>query len=418
MSRLTWHSSPVIREFIELMPHQPSNIDAIMTAFGRALERRPYGKSAGGWQLTAVRVLTGWGIPEPGTYDPLTITPREYFANAAQCRITVYQRIKSLGDCLACLQAGFVFSASLEITRQWEKNKEHILLDVLGDEYIGCHCLTIVGVDRDTRTLLGDDMLPLERGAARLQRRIPFEFFERNLVEAYLCQYNTVPAATEYEDDQNKIEFRVYRSGLIFEGEALGFHLYNKKSDEVFAWAMATLTQGVLNVEDFFVRPDYRRRKFGGHLLARINEAAINLNASLCFWIPWANHKIEDRLGFNALAAKCGWNFAPSGQRWAAYKCGPNVAWSKDLKLTWIPERAGLVSPLPIESIALLSGEWTDEKNEKRLELIDRKYSGGLSPTDETLFALLQAQLGEYQNRIAPLPFDSFQQFDPPDPSE
>jgi len=395
------------------MPHTPSNIDAIMTGFGRILEGRPYGKSGGGWQLTAMRILTGWGIPTPGTYDPLSLTEKEYFAKASANRVSIYQRVKNLRDCLTCLQDGFSFSASLEITRQWEKNEEQIHLDLPNDEYIGCHCLPIVGVDFDTQTLIADDMLPLEAGAARLPRRIPFKYFDQNLVEAYVGQYNQNPSAVEYEDEQKKIEFRVYKSSLHFEGDALGFQLYNNKNDDVFAWAMATLANGVLNVEDLFVRPDYRGH-VGGHLLARLNEAATNLNAKfLCFWIPWANHREVDRLAFNKLAKKCGWNFAPSNRRWAAYECGPHIKPGQDLTLSWIPERAGLISPLPDESIALLLGDWTDEKNEKRLSLIDKKYGGGIDPQEATLLALLQRQLGEYQNKISPLPFESFQQFEP-----
>ncbi len=34
-------------------------------------------------------------------------------------------------------------------------------------------------------------------------------------------------------------------------------------------------------------------------------------------------------------------------------------------------------------------GEWTEEKNQRRCDLIDRKYDHGLGPTEETELALL-----------------------------
>ncbi len=50
--------------------------------------------------------------------------------------------------------------------------------------------------------------------------------------------------------------------------------------------------------------------------------------------------------------------------------------------------------------------EWTDEKNRRRCELIDRKYDHGLSPTEEAELALLQNAMYRYIDRVAPLPLD------------
>jgi hypothetical protein len=55
------------------------------------------------------------------------------------------------------------------------------------------------------------------------------------------------------------------------------------------------------------------------------------------------------------------------------------------------------------------AGEWTDEKNRRRCELIDRKYDHGLSPTEEAELALLQDAMQRHIDKVAPLPLDAAQ---------
>ena len=50
--------------------------------------------------------------------------------------------------------------------------------------------------------------------------------------------------------------------------------------------------------------------------------------------------------------------------------------------------------------------EWTDAKNQRRCDLIDRKYAGSLTPTEAVELAQLQEQMLRYRRRVAPLPLD------------
>jgi hypothetical protein len=52
-------------------------------------------------------------------------------------------------------------------------------------------------------------------------------------------------------------------------------------------------------------------------------------------------------------------------------------------------------------------GEWTQEKNRRRCELIDRKYDHGLTPAEDAELALLQDALHRYIDKVAPLPLDA-----------
>jgi hypothetical protein len=49
-------------------------------------------------------------------------------------------------------------------------------------------------------------------------------------------------------------------------------------------------------------------------------------------------------------------------------------------------------------------GEWTEEKNRRRCELIDCKYDQALSPAEEAELALLQDAMYCFIDKVAPLP--------------
>jgi hypothetical protein len=50
--------------------------------------------------------------------------------------------------------------------------------------------------------------------------------------------------------------------------------------------------------------------------------------------------------------------------------------------------------------------EWTDAKNQRRCDLIDRKYAGSLTPAETVELAQLQEQMLRHRRRVAPLPLD------------
>jgi hypothetical protein len=51
--------------------------------------------------------------------------------------------------------------------------------------------------------------------------------------------------------------------------------------------------------------------------------------------------------------------------------------------------------------------EWTDAKNERRCELIDRKYASGLTLQEEVELAALQVAMDRQVDRVAPLPLEA-----------
>jgi hypothetical protein len=54
---------------------------------------------------------------------------------------------------------------------------------------------------------------------------------------------------------------------------------------------------------------------------------------------------------------------------------------------------------------------WT-RKNQRRLHLIDRKYTGGLTSAEQAELACLQESLASHLDAVAPLPFDALERLE------
>jgi hypothetical protein len=52
-------------------------------------------------------------------------------------------------------------------------------------------------------------------------------------------------------------------------------------------------------------------------------------------------------------------------------------------------------------------GEWSEEKNRRRCQLIDRKYDSSLTATEEAELAALQNAMHRHVDRVAPLPIEA-----------
>jgi hypothetical protein len=67
---------------------------------------------------------------------------------------------------------------------------------------------------------------------------------------------------------------------------------------------------------------------------------------------------------------------------------------------------ACVVPPPKVAADGAAAGPWTEERNQRRVALLDRKYDGGLSAAEEAELAMLQDALDRYIDQVAPLPLD------------
>lgn len=62
--------------------------------------------------------------------------------------------------------------------------------------------------------------------------------------------------------------------------------------------------------------------------------------------------------------------------------------------------------PRPTDRTPPEPGDWTEIKNSRRCDLIDRKYAGTLTPAEAVELSGLQAEMLRYRQRVAPLPLE------------
>jgi hypothetical protein len=67
-------------------------------------------------------------------------------------------------------------------------------------------------------------------------------------------------------------------------------------------------------------------------------------------------------------------------------------------------------APKPTNGAGEPEEEWTEEKNQRRCALLDRKYDSGLSPAEAAELALLQDAMQRRIDQVTPLPLDAARQ--------
>ena len=65
-----------------------------------------------------------------------------------------------------------------------------------------------------------------------------------------------------------------------------------------------------------------------------------------------------------------------------------------------------LACVVPVSPAAEDNGEWTEAKNERRCDLIDKEIDSTLDPAEAVELSRLQAEMLRYRRKVAPLPLD------------
>jgi GNAT superfamily N-acetyltransferase len=103
-----------------------------------------------------------------------------------------------------------------------------------------------------------------------------------------------------------------------------GLEIYDGDADERMACSFAVHRGGYLNVEEFYVRPAYRRHGQGTRLTEMIRELSESEGLPLRAWIPYADCEEANRPALTSILCTLGLNVRRSGVRWAAYRAAPS----------------------------------------------------------------------------------------------
>jgi len=295
---------------------------------GRQLEGTfPGDRQTGVWPITAHRISYGWGMLQeenwpyasPDAVWPL-IEPAGVDVVAKEYRFVPYKRVRTIDDCKRILlSGGREIMVSLDISEKWANPPEG-RIPVLSptDLTFSTHFITLVAYDRQR------DEFTFHNPHSNFGRKGYGDIAAETLTTTWWEGWKHI---TEFEADPAlKGAFLRPPRESTFEdtdGSILHWLEILDENDNRVAWTSALETQANLDIEELFVRPEYRRLGHGGKLFQRLQEIALSRGLPLRIWISFPDAVPGNLKLIEKLARPTGLSIQGSGERWAPLVAAP-----------------------------------------------------------------------------------------------
>ena len=281
----------------------------------------------GVWPISAMRISRGWGSvtesewPAVHVPDWPGVEPEGLDAKAKRFRIHRYQRIRSSHDCRVMLAQEVPVQAAFEITNQWfDAPHGFIKMPAEGDEIVGSHAVTILAFDFIHQWFRFQNSWGVDWGT-RGYGFVPFAYFEKYLVDSWATQeilrrpkYNDFEGVDWINWGYPDVLGHSTHGGDVHHGR----DIYDGTNDDHLGWTLAVHRQGFLDIEDLFVRPQYRDQGIANQLIEMLLELSDETQSPLRLWVPFADWDEVQIPRVERIAEKLGLKLFGSGVRWAA----------------------------------------------------------------------------------------------------
>jgi GNAT superfamily N-acetyltransferase len=378
----------------------------------RLLVEGPGSIDSGAWPITWFRIAKGWGML-PEAYWPFDKRTGFDTANeppnvdeiAKRTRLVHYQRLRSEQECLYAVLNHRAATAALEVSQDWKRPAGgRIPLSDQIPQAMGIHSIPLAEFDFETNSFVFSNSWGENWGDGGVGY-LPYGYLTRFMTEAW-----TFPVTKMFLQASGPgIDVQLQRGETSLLGIPLIVNIQNGDTNESIAWAHAVLRKSVLDVEEVFVRPHYRRHGFGTALVQELRKVLPD-STLIRFWIPWGDHCEINAPQLIAWSRKLGLRLEPSGVRWAAFYAAAGQPINSLPSLEWMPSKA--TSPIQLvhevdEEVGVSNPiSWDDEKAMRRAELVEKKFRSVLTEWEQSELDSLQDEFGKFQDSIAPLPLD------------
>src|SRR5262245_16962734 len=285
---------------------------------------------AGVWPITDLRVRRGWGmvleedwpqVAGPEEWPP--VEPPGLDEKAKRLRVLSYQRVRSAQECRAAIAAYRPVGAAFQITSQWFDAPQGVIpMPNEKAKIEGSHFVSIAGFSDAERAFYFDNSWGEEWGRQG-RGQLSYEFFDRWMIDAWIMegigQYP--PFATHPGIQELVWGIPDFMGRIVHVRE-----YYDKSSDERMAWTFIVEREGFLDVEELFVRPQFRRQGYGSRLMLSLQELAHVARCPLRFWVPFADCAPGNLAIFERMLQQVGHSLHQTKIRWAAYCTEPRVS--------------------------------------------------------------------------------------------
>jgi GNAT superfamily N-acetyltransferase len=257
---------------------------------------------------------------------------------------------------------------------------------------------------------------------------LPYQYFDRYGLEAWASYYTNPMESVKRERHKTHTLVRWVVRDETYE-RTYGFEVKSPDERESWAWTFVREMNNRLEVEEFFVMPEHRRKGFANLLVAAVQGLIKVKGNNIVFWVPFADTRQESPSTFDGMVnviRKFGAKFVPSKTHWIAYCAGTAFTDGANdpIEPPYIPSRlqsihhlailaalAGMPAPSamsdPVAVVAEMdmpsidSDAW-DIMNEMRGELIEKQAAGTLTASESEGLEKLQFVSYEVLRRAYP----------------
>jgi len=208
------------------------------------------------------------------------------------------------------------------------------------ESIIGSHSVSFFGVDEAAEELEFQNSHWGSMWGNNGIGQMPFDYFDTHLIEAFAC-FGIGYTLAGYTGE-------TLGTMLSLVGAQHGMVMYGSADDSVrYGWAMFTETSDEIHVDDLYVRPEYRGRKWGERLWKKLLGLSHLYRKPLRFWIPFSDCEPDHLEFLRKFFGKRGYAILPSTVGWAACEVRPGTM-APTLPKVSLPERPAM----PLAAVA------------------------------------------------------------------
>ncbi len=267
-------------------------------------------------------------------------------------RTQFYQRVYSLEECKRAIYSEIGVAVSLPVTEQWFDAERGEIEDIDSKSVIlGMHYVSLLGYSDSLKRLQFANSWGKDWGTNGFGS-LPYSYYENQSHEAWLTAIGFDSKDVAHDAIRNariaqKPIDRVLelmwavQDPLRSASDVHCREIYDVEHDERIGWAFATTRGGFLDVEDFFVRPAYRRRGYAARIARMLLDLSGEVGLPLRLQISHADVGAENKEALDGISRVMGLSLRSTDQRGLAYVALPGTT-IKTLAPIVIPERPTL----------------------------------------------------------------------------
>ena len=276
----------------------------------------------GVWIATILRLRRGWGRvleedwpSDDGTSQWPPAEPPGLDAKAKGSRTLCYQRIHDSLECKQAIAFAGPVYASFEITDQWFDAKDGIV-SMPGErpQIVGTHGVLLTGYSDEEGVFRFINSWGPNWGKDGFGQ-LPYEFFDRWMIESYLER----PFGELPRNNSTTVVELSWASPDFAERIFHARELYDAAIDERLGWAFAVQLEDRLEVEELYVRPQFRRRGYADRLMRMLSELSVKAGLPLQFVVPFPDCQPGNLAVVQRFFAAGGYKLTDTEERSAPY---------------------------------------------------------------------------------------------------